>query len=158
MRKIFGTSKGFTLVELLFATLILGFTLVGLLQVFFRCNVLAQMAQDKSAAMSLVQGKMEEIRNYTYSSIAADYASGGAVGDTFSLTPLTGMGVVYIDEFTAGDANLLQIKIVGSYEDRFERIIGEDLDLDGDLDGGEDVDGDGDLSSITSLISFIASR
>ncbi len=158
MSKVFRASKGFTLVELLMAVLILGFTLVGLIQVFIRCSALAELAQNKTVVVSLLQDKMEEIRNYDYSSVAADYASGGAVGNTFSLSPANGMGVIYIEEFTAGEANLLVVKISASWEDKYGRIIGGDFDLDGEVDAGETLDADGDLSSIASLISFISSR
>jgi prepilin-type N-terminal cleavage/methylation domain-containing protein len=151
-------SNGFTLVELLIAVLILGFTLTGLIRVFLLCNKLAGIAQEKTAVMSLLQGKMEEIRDEKYDNIATNYASGGAPGDIFSLSPFDGMGVIYMQQFTAGDTDLLVIKIVGSWEMGDGRIIGEDLDKDGELDAGEDVDLDGDLSSVAIIMSFVASR
>lgn len=155
MGKILQTKSGFTLVELLVAVLILGFVLVGLIQVFVRCSVLAELARNKTTAMSEIQGKMEEIRNYSFNSIATDYASGGSQGNTFSLTQLTGMGIIYID---SSNADLLEIKIVASWQNKYGRIIGEDLDLDGALDTGEDTDGDGDLSSIATLEGMVAER
>lgn len=158
MNKKFRVSKGFTLVELLLATLILGFTLAGLLQVFLRCNALTGVSQDKTAAMSLLQGRMEDIRERSYDDVVTlyDATASGDPAEVFDLDPLTGKGVVYITQFTAGEDNLLQIKIVGSW--RNWRTYGEDLNLDGVEDTGEDVDGDGDLSSIATVISFIAAR
>ena len=158
MKKIFKNYKSFTLVELLLAVIILGFTLTGLLKVFIQCSVLSELARNKTAVMSLLQGRMEEIRNHDYDTIVSDYANGSTPGDTFSLSPLTGMGVTYIEEFTAGDADLLVIKVVGSWEDKYGRIIGSDLDLDGEIDTGEEVDAGGDLLSIATLISFVANR
>ncbi|MBN1870751.1 MAG: type II secretion system protein [Candidatus Omnitrophica bacterium] len=160
MNKISRNSIGFTLVELLLAVLILGFTLVGLLQVFIRCSVFAEIAQSKSAVMSLLQGRMEDIRQRDYADIVAlyDATASGDPAETFDLDPLTGKAAVYITQFNAGDDNLMQIKIVGSWKAQQDRIMGEDLDLDGVEDTGEDVDGDGDFSSMAMVISCIAAR
>ena len=150
MKKILQTSQGFTLVELLMAVIILGFVLVGLIQVFLQCSVLAELSSNKTTAMSELQGKMEEIRNSTYSSIAGTYDNA-----TFDLSQLTGKGVIDVD---STNADLLEIKIVASWQNKYGRIIGEDLNLDGVLDAGEDTDGDGALSSIATLMTKIASR
>lgn len=155
MNKSSHVAWGFTLAELLVAVIILGLVLGGLLQVFIRSSVLAELAYNKTVAMSEAQGKMEEIRNYDYDSIAADYASGGAQGNTFSLSQLTGTGVIYID---SSNADLLEVEIVVSWQNKYGRIVGEDLDLDGELDSGEDADGNGKLSSIATLVSLIAKR
>lgn len=158
--KISRNSKGFTLVELLLAVLILGFTLVGLIQVFIRCSALAELAQNKTVVMSLLQGRMENIRGRAYEDVVALYhaTTSGQPAETFNLDPLTGKGVVYITRFKAGDDDLLKIKIVGSWEDKYGRVIGGDLDLDGAIDTGEAVDADGNLASIATLVSFISSR
>lgn len=158
MNKTYQYSRGFTLVELLLAVLILGFTLVGLIQVFIRCSALSELAENKTIVVSELQGKMEEIRGHDFNSIATDYIFSGTPGNTFNLNQITGMGVIYIDEFFSGDSGLLRVKIVASWEDKNGRIIGGDFDLDGEIDAGEPVDSDGDLSSIAALISFIASR
>lgn len=151
MRKTSQTNQGFTLVELLMAVIILGFTLTGLIQVFLQCSVLAELSRNKTTAMSEIQGKMEEIRNSTYSSIAANYDDVG-----FDLSQLTGKGISYVD---STNADLLEIKIVASWQNKDGRVIGEDQNLDGDDEGGaEDLDGDGDVSSIATLISKIATR
>ncbi|MCK4881532.1 MAG: prepilin-type N-terminal cleavage/methylation domain-containing protein [Candidatus Omnitrophica bacterium] len=155
MKKTFQKKAGFTLVELMLAVFILAFTLSGLIRVFLQCSTMNEIALSKTAAMIDLQGKMEEIRNYDYGSIATDYVSGGAVGDTFDLSQLTGKGVIYID---AGNPKLLEIKIVASWQNQGGRVIGGDLNLDGVLDAGETVDADGDLASIATLITKIAQR
>ena len=154
MRKIFQRPGGFTLVELLMATIILSVVLVGLIQLFIRCSVLTELASNITAAMSEAQGKMEEIRNYDFDSIATDYVNGGAL-NPFDLTQLAGKGIIYID---SSNADLLEVEIVISWQNKYGRIIGEDLDLDGTLDTGEDVNGDSKLSSIATLVSQIAER
>jgi prepilin-type N-terminal cleavage/methylation domain-containing protein len=157
MKVLSKTIKGFTLVELLLATIILSVVLVGLLQLFIRCSVLTELSNNVTAAMSEAQGKMEEIRNYDFDSIATDYVAGGAL-NPFDLTQLTGKGVIYID---SSNADLLEIEIVISWQNKYSRIVGEDLDLDGVLDTSpttEDVNGDSKLSSIATLVSNIAER
>lgn len=155
MNRNYLKSAGFTLVELLLAVVILGFTLAGLIQVFIRCSALSELSRNKTTAMSEIQGKMEEIRNHAFSTIATAYASGGTPGDTFDLSQLTGKGIIYID---SSNASLLEIKVVACWQDKYDRIVGEDLDLDGVLDTGEDADGNGEISSPATLITKIASR
>ena len=67
----------------------------------------------------------------------------------------TGKGVIYID---STNPNLLQVKISVSWRDNNGRIVGDDLDLDGDLDSGEDSDGNLQLDSVATIISLVARR
>ena len=148
-------AKGFTLVEVLVTTAIISTVTIMLLRLFVYCSSLAEMAGNMTAAMTKAEDKMEEIKNYTYSSIAADYASGGAVGNTFNLSSPTGKGVIYID---SSNANLLEITIDVSWRNKDSRIMGEDADLDGAIDTGEDVNGNGQLDSVVKIVSKIAQR
>lgn len=151
MKKIFKNYKSFTLVELLLAVIILGFTLTGLLKVFIQCSVLSELARNKTTVMSEIQGKMEEIRNSDYSLIVTDYDE-----VPFYSSQLNATGVSFVDDT---NAELLEIKIVASWKNKNGRVIGEDQNLDGDDESGaEDVDGDGEVSSIATLISKIAQR
>jgi len=145
---------GFTLVELLLATIIMSVVLVGLIQVFIQCSVLAEMARNKTIALSEAQGKIEEIRNYDYDAIATDYVLNGGL-NPFDLSQLTGKGVIYID---STNTELLEVEVVISWEDKYDRIIGEDLDLDGVVDTGEDINSNSQLDSIATLTTYIAKR
>jgi hypothetical protein len=51
--------------------------------------------------------------------------------------------------------NLRQVTIVVCYREGLNRVIGEDSDLDGVLDGGEDLNADGRLSSLCEITYFI---
>jgi len=75
------SQQGFTLAEILIAVGILGVVMVGLLQVYIHCSVLAEAAGNKSVAMAEAQSKMEEIRNDDFESIVADYTSTCACAD-----------------------------------------------------------------------------
>ena len=150
--------KGFTLVELVFATVMLGFALANILYVFVQCQELGRIAREKTVAMSLLQVKMEDFRTRGHADVETLYnvTAVGVPAETFSLAPLNGVAAVYISQFTAGNSDLLEIKIVGSWFG--SRMFGEDLDLDGVEDTGEDADGDGDFSSIATVTSLIADK
>ncbi len=79
--KKFYSNRGFTLAEILIAVGILAVVMVGLLQVYIHCSVLAEAAGNKSVAMAEAQSKMEEIRNYDFESIVSAYTSTCACSD-----------------------------------------------------------------------------
>jgi len=162
-KKLSDKNKGFTLVELLLATLILAFVLVGLIQVFIRCSILTELTRNKTAAMSEALAKMEEIRNNNYDLILTKYND-----TTFTLNQLnaigkSGNGYIYVTQVQTG---LLEIEIVITWWDTagrgiYDRIFGEDVNKNGVLDTGapnEDLDGNNMMSSPVTLVSLIADR
>jgi prepilin-type N-terminal cleavage/methylation domain-containing protein len=148
-------NRGFTLVELLIVVGILAVVVLGLLQLFIYTSVQAQMAGNKTLAVAAATNKIEEIRNHTYTSIAADYASGGTPGNKFTPANITGKGIIYIG---SSNPDLLTIEVDVSWRNKYGRVIGEDLDLDGVKDTGEDVNGNNKLDSPVKLISAITSH
>lgn len=102
--------KGFSLVEVLVSVGILAVAIIGLLQVFIYCSILADSAENVTTALGEAQSKMEEIRNHEFTDIAVDYASGGTPGDTFSLSGLDGTGTITVSDF-GGSAEILQLQI-----------------------------------------------
>lgn len=150
--------KGFTLLEVLITAGILVVVIGGLIRLFIHCSVLSESTGNMALAMADAQTVMEEIRGHDYSLITTDYASGGTPGNTFNVSIGTGMGkgVIYLD---SSNADLLQITVVVCWKNnRDERIVGEDLDLDGTLDAGEDTSGDGQFTSPVKIISLIAEK
>ena len=148
--------KGFTLVEVLIAAGILAIVLVGLLQTFIQCSLLASMAGNLTSAVAQAQNKMEEIRNHNYDLITTDYAPVGTPpANTFNVSPLDGKGVIYID---SSNANLLKITIDVCWKEKDNRIVGEDTNRNGVLDAGEDQDGDGQIDSIVKLMTLLAKK
>jgi len=120
--------NGFTLAEILIVVVIMAFLIIGMGQLFIYTALEAELAGNKSIAVSLAQSKIEEIRTHAYSSIPVDYASGGTPGNTFTTTGLDGIGLVRID---SSDPELLGIEVLVFWQDKYGRIIGEDADLDG---------------------------
>lgn len=153
MKKL--SKNGFTLVEIVFVVGILSFVIISLIQVLIYTSTQAEMAGNKTAAVMEAQNKIEEIRNHAYSQIVTDYGSGGTPGNTFALTLLNGMGIIYIDSSNSG---LLVIEVVISWQNKYNRIVGEDSDLDGVLDTGEDINSNSKFDSPVELVTFLTSR
>ena len=150
--RIKNNTQSFTLVELLVVTGILSVVILGLIQTLILGSVLADLSNRKTIAMGEAQDKLEEILNHTYAQITTDYGAGGTPGNTFSLSQITGKGLITIDSSTT---NLLKIDVVVSFQYCNGRIMGEDLNLNGALDGGEDANGNGVLDSPIKLSTYI---
>ncbi len=153
MKKI--DTKAFMLAELVVLLGILAVAITSILQLFIHTNALAEMAGNKTAAVSEAQTKIEQIRTNSFNDIATKFASGGTPGNTFDTTLLPGKGVIYID---ATNSELLQVDIIICWRDNYGRVIGEDLDLDGVLDSGEDANSNGKIDSPVELITYYTRR
>jgi len=147
--------NAFTLVEVLVVVGILTVVIVGMLNLFVYTSATASLAGNKTTAVAAAQSKMEEIRSHDYDLILTDYVSGGTLGDTFLLNSPNGIGTIYID---STDPDLLEIRIVVCWEDKHDRIIGEDINLNGILDIGEDLDLSGEIDSIVNLVMLNARK
>jgi prepilin-type N-terminal cleavage/methylation domain-containing protein len=156
MRRIGRMKKqhGFTLIELLVVVGILAVVILGLIQTFLLGSVLADLSHRKTIAVGEAQDKLEEILNHTFASVTTDYGAGGTPGNKFSLSQITGKGLITV---TSLSATLLQVDIVVSFQYRNGRIYGEDLNLNGVLDAGEDANGNGVLDSGVKLSTYIRS-
>lgn len=148
-------NNGFMLAELVVLLGILAVAVTSILQLFIHTNTLAEMAGHKTAAVSEAQTKIEQIRTVSFDDIATNYSSGGTPGNTFDTSLLRGKGVIYID---ASNSELLEVEVVVCWRDNFDRIIGEDLDLDGVLDSGEDINANGKIDSPVRLVTFYTRR
>jgi len=146
----FFPSRGFTLMELMIAALILAIVLVGLLASYLACMQLAEIARNTSIAMNSVRARSEQIEEHTFDNIKADYDNA-----TFVLANLNGMGVSYVDDT---DPDLLLITVTVCWQQQRGRVIGEDSDLDGTLDAGEDANTNGMLDSVAQIKTYIARR
>jgi prepilin-type N-terminal cleavage/methylation domain-containing protein len=148
MRFLKKKSPAFTLVELMVATFILGVALVGLLGSYISCLDLNDLSKNTSLAINIAQTKLEEIKNHTYTLIKNDY---NAI--PFNISGLAGMGVSYIDD---SNPDLLLVTVTVCWRQQNRRIIGEDANLNGQLDAGEDSNLNTRLDSIAQVVTYIA--
>lgn len=145
--------KGFTLIEVMIATAILVTVLCGILATYIACFELISTSKNLTLAINSAQRKIEEIRNYSFSGISTDYN-----WTTFTVDEITlenSRGIVYVDN---SNPDLLEITISVCWRQRGNRIIGEDLDLDGILDAGEDSNANGIIDSPVQLVTLITQR
>jgi hypothetical protein len=146
MKTIHGRT-GFTLVEVLVASVILIISLGGVLSLFFYCFSLNERSREYTIAIAEAQNQLEELP-------AAGVLTGGTFN--FNLSLLSGRGVIYVDD---SNPELIRIRIVVSWQsNRDRRTIGEDKNLNGILDAGEDLNNNSELDSPIMFTTFLARR
>lgn len=144
-RTRFNAHKGLTLPELLITTVILLPLFMGTILSFIKCMELSEMARHSSMAVLACKNKMAEIENTAFAQVHSTFNN-----TTFTAPDLNGTGVVYIDD---SNPDLLEITASFSWRERTGRVVGEDLDLDGQIDAGEDINNNGILDSAVQLAS-----
>lgn len=142
-------NKGFTLPEMLIAVFILVVVFTGSLVTFIRCQFLNEQSRASAAALNAAKAKLAEIENTPFANIQATYDE-----TTFTEAGLTGMGVTYVDN---SDPTLLLVTVTFTWQQNDGRIMGDDTDMDGEIDAGEDDDGDGMLDSPIMFTTAITS-
>lgn len=166
------SDKGFTLIELLLAFSILVFCLCGILLTHIQMFILSDLSRDLTLATNAMQAKMEEIKKVNFDclfiSTPTPCASPASVcpcvcnnacfshQETFNLEGIAeGKGRIEIETVT-GYTDLKRIRLVASFKSR-GRLIGEDKNLDGDLDTGEDtLIANNRLDSPVEVVTLIA--
>ena len=140
--------SGFTLVEVLMAAMVFIVAFLGILTSYIRCMELSETSKNASMALAAAKSQMETIKNYTvFNDILSTYDNVG-----FAVNGLTGKGVSYVQEI---DTDLLKITVSVSWKQRQGRIIGEDKNLNGQIDAGEDQNSNGQLDSPVELVTYI---
>ena len=125
--------------------------IVGMLAILITYNhamELSEMSRNISLAVRGAKSRMETIKNTDPAQMSANFHN-----VSFTIPNINGMGKSYIDDVT--DPDLIQIIVNFSWRDKRGRVIGEDLDLDGVLDGGEDQNANGRLDSPVELTTQI---
>ena len=151
-RKRFKISlTGFTLIELLLAFSILVFCLCGLLLTYIQMFVLTDLSRDLTLATNAVQAKMEEIKKANFDSLLS------LNGTTFDLAGFSSSDAKgRVEVVSTAYSDLMRVRIAASFRSR-NRVIGEDANLDGDLDTGEDTFiSNSRLDSPMELVTLIA--
>jgi type II secretory pathway pseudopilin PulG len=142
--------KGFVLPEVILATAIAAFVICGLLFTYVAGMDLIRTSKNASIATSAAQGLIEEIRNTPFPDIVTNYNL-----LKFSVNGITSSsGVVYVDDT---DPEFLLVTVSVCWR-QGNRIIGEDLNLNGELEAGEDTNGNGIIDSTVELVTQVANR
>jgi len=141
------SKKGLTLTELMIATIILTPIFAGVMLVFIQCVQLSQLAQNSSRALMATKDRMSAIEETAFNQIAGNFN-----GVTFTVPGLNGIGTTYV---TSVDADVLEVVTVFNWRENNGKQIGEDADLDGQIDGGEDANGNGVLDSPVQVTTRI---
>ncbi len=149
------SNKGFSLIELLFASMILTVTLVGLLALLIQCVFLNELNRNYVLVTKSLQSKMEEAKEagfYNIFAVCPGVRPPGAIcdGDTFDINGFqvgTAKGRIEISDI---HTNLKQVRIMGSFRSR-GRTVGGDVNFDGVVNGGESPGSPAELITLISL-------
>ena len=125
------SNKGFSLIEVLFAAGILAFVLCGLLVMYVNLFLFGDISRQTTLAVNAAQAKLEELKNTNFDSIISGTftVNGFAAADA--------MGVVEVAN-AAPYSDLKIVRVVISFRQQGQRIVGEDRNLNGVWDAGED--------------------
>jgi type II secretory pathway pseudopilin PulG len=150
--------KGFTLIEVLIATIILTGAILAILSTLIQCSNLQESSKNLSLTISAARAKVEEMRNVDFSDLITDY------NGPFDVSGLNAKGRVDTS-YVAGSSNkLINVRVVICWRQKGGRIIGEDngagagTALDGILHNDEDADGDGETDSPCVVDTSIANK
>ncbi len=146
-------NHGFTLLELMITAALLVIAISGLLAIFTGLYSLNETSRKLTLAITACQDKMEEIRDSDFSTLFATYNGTSFEPDGFPSADAE--GAISIDNT---DPDLLEVCVSISWRERSNKIIGEDLNLNGALDAGEDQNSDGRLSSPAETVTRIGQR
>jgi prepilin-type N-terminal cleavage/methylation domain-containing protein len=154
-------NKGFTLVELLAATMILLFVTAALLTVYIRVIEANELSRNSQMAFGQAQSRMEQIRNTFQGAREDDAVTWGSVVAQYnavSFNPGVGNASRAVSYISTADPDLYEITVTVAWRQNNGRIIGDDKNLNGVLDAGEDPDGNNMLDSYVQLTGLFYTR
>ncbi|MFH1442392.1 MAG: prepilin-type N-terminal cleavage/methylation domain-containing protein [Candidatus Omnitrophota bacterium] len=143
--------RGLTLVEVMVTFAILAFVLSGLLALYLNIFLLSDISRQTILASNAAEAEMELIKNTNFDNLLA------LNGNTFNLNGFPAadaIGVINVSNTAYTD--LLRVRVVISFRQRGQRIVGEDRNLNGVLDTGEDTNGNGQIDSSVEIVTLIS--
>ncbi|MDD4899686.1 MAG: type II secretion system protein [Candidatus Omnitrophica bacterium] len=144
-------ARGFSLVEIVVAVGILAFALCAILAAYVSFFVLSNTSKNINIASNAALSLMEEIRSTSFFQIYNTYN-----GLNFTLNDIPqSRGVVYVNNT---NPELLEVTVSVCWRQQNNRVIGEDLNLNGVLNAGEDTNGNGIIDSPVELVTRIANK
>lgn len=153
--------SAFTLMELLIATAVLALALGGSLALFIANLRLIESGKNLSIAINHARCVMEQIRDRNLSTLVLgeDWTAWAQAEPPYGggCNSLNGekINVTYPSGTTTAP---LEIVVTVCWREKDKRIIGEDTNLNGDMDAGEDVNENGRLDSPAQLVTLFTER
>ncbi|MFA5060370.1 MAG: type II secretion system protein [Candidatus Omnitrophota bacterium] len=142
--------RGLTLVETLVTTVVFSLAFLGVLFSYVTCLELSEIAKNSSQALFAVKSQIETIKNTNFDQVKTAYNN-----TSYAAANLVGIGVSYIDD---SNPRLLFIVSTFCWRQPNGRVIGEDRNLNAQLDAGEDLNGNGRLDSLVTTVDYIYDR
>lgn len=137
--------------ELMIASAILMFIIIGLLYSYIACFELNEFNRNLTLANNALQAEMESLRETPFDSLLL------LDGTSFTLGGFpSGSSMGFIDIYATPYSDLIYVRLVGSWRQKSGRIIGEDINLDGMLQPSEDSDLDNTMDSPAEIATFIS--
>ena len=145
--------RGFTLLEVMFAALVMVALLVGVLSLYTSCLNLQETAKNSFRASFQLSSKIEEIKGTSFSNITTTYNN-----QTYALDGLDGQMLVEVNpspEATNGE--LLEVRVIAGWTQKDGSRIGEYGPNPDNSDQVElfDMNGNGTIESPYELITDI---
>lgn len=161
-------SKSMSLVEVMVAGAILAFCLVGVLGAYASLFILADVARDTSLVSNAVQFEMEQLKKESFDTLdgynnrlfyvaytSSDYTNVSITTTAPEASLLIAVGKITVQTITTyTKSSIKEIRIVASFKSK-NRVVGEDANLNGDLDSGEDSNGNSRLDSPVELVTLV---
>jgi hypothetical protein len=142
--------QAFSLLELMFSFAVLLIILIGLMYTYITCFKLNNSSRNLTLVNNALQAEMESILEAPFDSLPA------LDGTTFTLSGFSAANAVgIVDVYDSIYSNLKYIRLVGCWRDGNNRVIGEDVNLDGVLTSSEDLVDLGTLNSPAELVTLI---
>lgn len=144
-------NKAFTLLELMFASSILVVVLVGLLYSYVVCFELNEFSRNLTLANNALQAELESIKEIPFDDL------NNLDGTTFDIVGLDAQDAEgLVEVYNSPYADLKYVRLVASWRQKSNRIIGEDKNLNGNLENSEDVNNNNVMDSPAELVTLIS--
>ena len=141
-------NKGLTLLELALAIAIFVLAAGGIVGLFVACATITDTAGNLTRMYNIARDEIENnILSTDFETLASYALLPPAVPNDTSLA-------CYVQDHPTVD-NVKIVKVVVSYREKSNRVIGGDKNLNGVADGGDDTDTVGRLTSICEMSTYI---
>lgn len=144
------SKKGFALPEMLLAAVIAAFAICGILLTYITCMNTIKTSKNVSIATGAAQGLIEAIRSTPFPQIITNY---DRLAFTVNNIP-SSRGIVYVDDT---NPELLLVTVSVCWREG-NRVIGEDTNLNGNLEATEDINGNNLIDSTVELVTQVVNR